>query len=72
MSVITKLRNSASIVIAGIALLIAGCAKYDEPITYDVKYRGHSYIVFLVKGQSSHTYVHDPDCECHDVKEVSK
>lgn len=71
MSVITKLRNSAAITIACSSLL-TGCAKYDEPITYDVKYRGHSYIVFLVKGKNAHTYVHDPDCECNDVKEVSK
>jgi hypothetical protein len=46
MSVITNLRNSAAITIACSSLL-AGCAKYDQPITYDVKYRGHSYIVFL-------------------------
>lgn len=64
--------NSAAITIACIGSLLAGCAKYDEPITYDVKYRGHSYIVFLVKGKTGQTYVHDPDCECHDVKEGAK
>jgi hypothetical protein len=71
MSVITNLRNSAAITIACSSLL-AGCAKYDQPITYDVKYRGHSYIVFLVKGNKGQTYVHDPDCECNDVKEGAK
>jgi hypothetical protein len=71
MSARTKLRNSAAIT-ACIGSLLAGCAKYDEPITYDVKYRGHSYIVFLVKGNRGQTYVHDPDCECNDVKKGTK
>ncbi len=71
MSTRTNLRNSAAITIA-FSSLLAGCAKYHEPITYDVKYRGHSYIVFLVKGKNAHTYVHDPDCECNDVKKGAK
>lgn len=71
MSIITKLRAPA-IAIAGIALVVAGCVKYDEPETFDVQYRGHSYIVFRVRVNRGQTYVHDPDCECNNMKKGGK
>lgn len=51
--------------------LLVGCEKpqnYQTPLTYDVKYRGHNYIVFRVSQNFGQSYVHDPDCQCNKAR----
>ena len=49
-------------------ILLSSCsgAQYDNPTIREYTYKGHNYLIFTVDGNYGQTYVHDPDCPCHN------
>ncbi len=57
----------AAFIIAGIAVSFSSASKrVQQPAVEEMEYHGHKYIIFTVSGRHGQTFVHDPDCPCHN------